>query len=100
MDFRDRFEFFRGASLAATKFKFEDALEQMGGDNPQTRVALENVIPVIQGTIDEARRIQMSLRPSMLDDLGGPADHQLVRGSTWRRHILGRALPRDRGLTA
>ena len=42
----------------------------MGDDNPQTRAALGSVIPIIQGTIEEARRIQMSLRPSILDDLG------------------------------
>jgi len=59
-----------GASLAATKFKVETALEEMGDDNPQTRAALGSVIPIIQGTIEEARRIQMSLRPSVLDDLG------------------------------
>jgi len=59
-----------GASLAATKFKVEDVLKQMDGSDPQAKLVLESVIPVIQGTIDEARRIQMSLRPSMLDDLG------------------------------
>jgi PAS domain S-box-containing protein len=59
-----------GASLAATKFKVETALKEMGDGNPQTRAALESVIPIIQGTMEEARRIQMSLRPSMLDDLG------------------------------
>ena len=59
-----------GASLAATKFKVETALTEMGNDSPQTRAALESVIPIIQGTIEEARRIQMSLRPSILDDLG------------------------------
>ena len=59
-----------GASLAATKFKVETAFKEMGNDNPQTKAALESVIPIIQETIEEARRIQMSLRPSMLDDLG------------------------------
>lgn len=59
-----------GASLAATKFKVETVLTEMGDDNPQTRVALESVIPIVQGTIEEVRRIQMSLRPSILDDLG------------------------------
>jgi signal transduction histidine kinase len=59
-----------GASLAAIKFKLEAALKEMDDGNPQTRAALETVIPIIQGTIEEARRIQMSLRPSMLDDLG------------------------------
>ena len=59
-----------GASLAATKFKVEAALTEMGNDSPQTRAALESIIPIIRGTIEEARRIQMSLRPSILDDLG------------------------------
>jgi len=59
-----------GASLAATKFKMESALTEMGAGNPQARAALESVIPIIQGTIEEARRIQLALRPSMLDDLG------------------------------
>ena len=59
-----------GASLAAAKFKVEATLSEVGGSNPQTRVALESVIPIIQGTIEEARRIQMALRPSILDDLG------------------------------
>jgi PAS domain S-box-containing protein len=59
-----------GASLAAAKFKVEAALNQMADGNPQTGAALESVVPIIQGAIEEARRIQMSLRPSILDDLG------------------------------
>jgi len=59
-----------GASLAATKFKVESALNEMGNGNPKTKAALQSVIPILQGTIEETRRIQQSLRPSMLDDLG------------------------------
>ncbi len=59
-----------GASLAAAKFKVESALEEMDNGNPKVRDALESLIPILQGTIEEARRIQMSLRPSILDDLG------------------------------
>jgi signal transduction histidine kinase len=59
-----------GASLAAIKFKVENVLNEIYDDNPQAMVALESVIPIIQETIEEGRRIQMSLRPSMLDDLG------------------------------
>jgi PAS domain S-box-containing protein len=59
-----------GASLAATKFKVESALKEMGNDIPQASAALESIIPIIQETIEEARRIQMSLRPSILDDIG------------------------------
>ncbi len=59
-----------GSALSASKFKVQDALKAMNGGNPEARDVLEGVIPIIQGTMDEARRIQMSLRPSMLDDLG------------------------------
>jgi PAS domain S-box-containing protein len=59
-----------GASLAATKFKVESALAQISADNPQTKELLESVLPIIQETVNEARRIQMNLRPSILDDLG------------------------------
>lgn len=59
-----------GASLAATLYKVETALKQIGEHNPQATAALKSLIPIIQGAIDEARRIQMALRPSILDDLG------------------------------
>ncbi len=59
-----------GASLAATKYKIEATLSQLGDTDPQTIEALKSIIPIVQGTVDEARRIQMALRPSILDDLG------------------------------
>ncbi len=59
-----------GSSLAATKFKVEAVFKEIGDYNPQASAALESVISIVQGTIEEARRIQMSLRPSILDDLG------------------------------
>ncbi len=59
-----------GASLSAAKFKVESALAQVGEGNSQASDSLKNIVPILQGAIDEARRIQMNLRPSMLDDLG------------------------------
>jgi signal transduction histidine kinase len=59
-----------GASLAGAKFKMQDIFKQVGEGRPQTRALLESIMPMIQGTIDEARRIQMALRPPILDDLG------------------------------
>jgi PAS domain S-box-containing protein len=59
-----------GSSLAATKFRVEDALGQVGDSNPETKAYLEIIIPILQEAIQETRRIQMNLRPSMLDDLG------------------------------
>jgi PAS domain S-box-containing protein len=59
-----------GSSLAAIKFKVENALTEVTDKSPETTTVLQTVIPIIQGAIDEARRIQMNLRPSILDDLG------------------------------
>jgi signal transduction histidine kinase len=59
-----------GASLAATKYKIEATLNQLGDTDSQTTGALKSIITIIQGTIDEARRVQMALRPSILDDIG------------------------------
>jgi PAS domain S-box-containing protein len=59
-----------GSSLSAIKFKVETALTEVADKSPETTAALKSVIPIVQGAIDEARRIQMNLRPSMLDDLG------------------------------
>ncbi len=59
-----------GASLAAAKFKVEDVLNEIGDRNSQAGVALRDVLQILQGTIEDSRRIQMFLRPSLLDDLG------------------------------
>jgi len=59
-----------GSSLSAIKFKMESALTEVAGKNSETTTALKSVIPIVQGAIEEARRIQMNLRPSILDDLG------------------------------
>jgi PAS domain S-box-containing protein len=59
-----------GSSLSAIKFKVENTLTEVADKSPGTTTALKSVIPIVQGAIEEARRIQMNLRPSMLDDLG------------------------------
>ncbi len=60
-----------GQSLTALKFRVEDTLRRMEKQVSRAIVeSLETVIPVIQGVIDEVRKIQADLRPSVLDDLG------------------------------
>jgi PAS domain S-box-containing protein len=60
-----------GQSLSAIKFRVEDALGQMAkGSTESSSRTLYNLITVIQGTVEEVRRITMDLRPSTLDDLG------------------------------
>ena len=60
-----------GSCLGAIKFKVEDVIQQVGEKDPATLTeSLKIIIPVVQESIEECRRLQMDLRPSMLDDLG------------------------------
>ncbi|BDU69559.1 hypothetical protein GETHOR_16600 [Geothrix oryzae] len=61
-----------GQSLSAIKFMVERVLDSeewppAGGRQAQS---LQAVVPVIQASVEEVRRISMALRPSTLDDLG------------------------------
>jgi signal transduction histidine kinase len=58
-----------GSFLVAIKLQIETAIFQLeqGAATPDS---LKKVIPTVQQTIEESRRIQMNLRPSILDDLG------------------------------
>ena len=59
-----------GACLSAVMFKVQDVLRQTEQSTHDVTEPLRTIIPVVQESIDECRRIQMDLRPSMLDDLG------------------------------
>lgn len=60
-----------GSSLSAIKFKVEEALHgNSNGKGAHISESLEAVIPLVQETIEVARRIQSDLRPPLLDDLG------------------------------
>ena len=60
-----------GGCLSAIKFMVEGALPRTEEKNPAAITeSLGVIIPVIQEGIEECRRIQMDLRPPMLDDLG------------------------------
>ncbi|MEW6441212.1 MAG: PAS domain S-box protein [bacterium] len=60
-----------GQILVAVKYRVEEALLQVGKGRNRARLkSLEDVIPVLQKSVEEVRRVQMSLRPSMLDDFG------------------------------
>jgi len=58
-----------GSSLSAIKFGLQSVLSQVeqGASKPQS---IQSLIALTQQTIDEARRMMIDLRPSMLDDLG------------------------------
>jgi signal transduction histidine kinase len=61
-----------GQYLSAIKYRVEHVIltQSEGKGTPDKKPALDQVIPVIQGAIEEIRRICMDLRPSTLDDLG------------------------------
>jgi signal transduction histidine kinase len=60
-----------GASLSALKYKLEALIYDLPGKEPkQIEETLGPLIPIIQETISEARRMQNDLRPPLLDDLG------------------------------
>jgi signal transduction histidine kinase len=59
-----------GGCLSGIKFKVEDVLQHMGKAPNVMAQSLGTLIPVIQEGVEDCRRIQMDLRPSMLDDLG------------------------------
>jgi len=60
-----------GQTLSALKFSMENSLKQMGDNNVKACAeALTTLIPLIQESIEEVRKIAVDLRPSVLDDLG------------------------------
>jgi PAS domain S-box-containing protein len=59
-----------GQTLSAIKFGLESKLGQMGKGPAPPGVSLESIISLAQNGIEECRRIQMDLRPSILDDIG------------------------------
>ena len=60
-----------GQSLSAVKFLIENILQKSTFAGSSSSIqSLETVIPMIQNAIEEVRRIQTSLRPPILDDLG------------------------------
>ena len=61
-----------GQSLSAVKFMVERALDEQDevGQALDRGKTLQAVVPVIQGAVEEVRRISMALRPTPRDDLG------------------------------
>ena len=60
-----------GQALTGIKFALENGVRRLKETEmaPHLKV-LDDIIPLIQATVDETRRIAMGLRPSTLDDIG------------------------------
>lgn len=63
-----------GQGLTAVKFNIENVLDLVAkGNIPESVSTLNRAVSLIQNTINEARKISVSLRPAMIDQLGiGP----------------------------
>jgi PAS domain S-box-containing protein len=60
-----------GQILTAIKFRVESFLQEISKSKMKIKAkSLEAVIPMVQESVREIRRIQMNLRPAILDDLG------------------------------
>jgi len=60
-----------GQTLSAIKFTVENLLQETPKHSSKEKTErLRSLIPLIQQGVEESRRIQMDLRPSILDDLG------------------------------
>lgn len=59
-----------GASLSAIKFFLEENIASRPDTAHSDGTSLKSIVGYIQNTIQEVRRISMSLRPSQLDDMG------------------------------
>jgi PAS domain S-box-containing protein len=60
-----------GQTLSAVKFRVESTVEYMNQEGLSKAVhALEPLGPMIHEAVEEVRRLQKNLRPSILDDLG------------------------------
>jgi PAS domain S-box-containing protein len=60
-----------GQALTGIKFALENGVRRLKETKtaPDFKV-LDDIVPLIQATVDETRRIAMGLRPSTLDDIG------------------------------
>jgi signal transduction histidine kinase len=60
-----------GATLAAAKIQLENTKSIKGKGAARAMAArMDDLLPLLRQTMEEVRRIQMALRPAMLDDLG------------------------------
>jgi signal transduction histidine kinase len=76
-----------GSCLTGVKFRMESALQQIRKAPEAAPESLNSILPMIREAVEECRRIQLDLRPSMIDDLG------LLPTLSWFCRIFGQTYP-------
>jgi signal transduction histidine kinase len=76
-----------GSCLTGVKFKVESVLQQIRKAPEAAPESLNSILPMIREAVEECRRIQLDLRPSMIDDLG------LLPTLSWFCRIFGQTYP-------
>ena len=76
-----------GSCLNGVKFKVESALQQINKAPETAPQSLSSILPMVHEAVLECRRIQMDLRPSMIDDLG------LLPTLSWFCRIFNQTYP-------
>jgi signal transduction histidine kinase len=76
-----------GSCLTGVKFRVESALQQIRKAPEAAPESLNSIVPMIHEAVEECRRIQLDLRPSMIDDLG------LLPTLSWFCRIFGQTYP-------
>ena len=79
-----------GSCLTGVKFTVESALQQIRKAPETAQQSLNSILPMIHEAVLECRRIQMDLRPSMIDDLG------LLPTLSWFCRIFNQTYPEIR----
>jgi signal transduction histidine kinase len=59
-----------GSTLTVISMSLGRKVDQIGGASAPLGVSLEDIVKMVQNAIEETRRIQMDLRPALIDDLG------------------------------
>ncbi len=59
-----------GGKLTAVKYSIEKIINEIQHQKEPLETSLENILAIVQDTIDETQRIYRNLHPAILDDLG------------------------------
>jgi signal transduction histidine kinase len=59
-----------GGKLTAIKYSIEKIINEVQGEKKPIKASLQNILSIVQDTIDDNQRIYHNLHPSILDDLG------------------------------